>query len=496
LLATAVFAMSERRRLTLDEVTRRWPWRLAVAFVLLTLLTLAIVPWLVQTRVDELRADIVASEPARTVVMRWQFELVTRLAALDNALITGDTSGLSHEPAAVAAMHARLQPLVRQLGHDVIERYVEARTLDAEWEERMTRALRARAEGQPTSQVTRVRNDFTDVIVAVAALDSSIIVATGRARDDIVRAERTGLALTFAMGLLALLASVAVIGLERRVRRLAAEAEARRAEATAALAESVRAGDARTRLLRGVTHDVKNPLGAAKGYAELLTMGVKGPLTPEQVRLVQGVERSVDSALGIIADLLDLARADSGAITVRRVEADLNRLVREAAEDHRALARSAGHQLETVTPAATLPIHTDPVRVRQILDNLLSNAIKYTPAPGHIALRACADSAETPPRPGLWGRIEVHDDGPGIPPDQREAVFDEFSRLDDRAGAAGHGLGLAIARSLARQLGGDLTIADRSPGATFVLWLPRRSEGADAAGRAERPSSAAPPSEA
>src|SRR5690606_2933936 len=109
-----------------------------------------------------------------------------------------------------------------------------------------------------------------------------------------------------------------------------------------ALAEAARANEARTRLLRGITHDVKNPLGAAKGYAELLEMGIKAPILPEQTPLVQGVKRSVDSALAIITDLLDIAYADRGGLPVRRVPVDLAELTRETLEDYRAEAEAAG----------------------------------------------------------------------------------------------------------------------------------------------------------
>src|SRR5690606_20576380 len=123
--------------------------------------------------------------------------------------------------------------------------------------------------------------------------------------------ERTGLTLTVILGFLALVAAAAVLAIHARVRSLAATAERQRLETAEALAEAERQAEARTRLMRGITHDVKNPLGAAKGYAELLGMEIKGPLAPEQKPLVEGIERSIDSALAIIADLLDLARADA-----------------------------------------------------------------------------------------------------------------------------------------------------------------------------------------
>ncbi|MGH7444316.1 MAG: sensor histidine kinase, partial [Longimicrobiales bacterium] len=242
-----------------------------------------------------------------------------------------------------------------------------------------------------------------------------------------------------------------------------------------ALAESARADAARIRLLRGITHDVKNPLGAAQGYAELLAMGIKAPLLPEQAPLVAGVQRSVDSALAIIADLLDVARAESGGLTVNRVRTDLVEVARLAVADHRPSAETAGHTLHLETPHHSVTVYTDPARVRQVLDNLLSNAIKYTPASGRITVRTAIEGGDGAERD--WAFIEVADTGPGIPRELRETIFDEFTRLDAHEGMKGHGLGLAIARRIARLLDGDIALRDTTgPGAAFVLRLPMRKE--------------------
>src|SRR5690606_29770049 len=128
---------------------------------------------------------------------------------------------------------------------------------------------------------------------------------------------------------------------------------------------TARVADERARLLRGITHDVKNPLGAARGYAELLAMEVKAPLAPGQKPLVEGVERSIDSALAIIADLLDYARAEGAVVNLRRVQVDLNELVALAVEDYRAVAFQAGHEIEAAVPDGVVIAHTDPGRVRQ-----------------------------------------------------------------------------------------------------------------------------------
>ena len=459
----------------------RWAWGLALGFVVLTLAALLLIPILVQRRVDRLRIGIEASEPTRTLLMGLQFNLVRELSTLNQFAMTGDTTAarlfrLAREEE--RAIWNDLAPLAANLGNGVYDRFVQARTVAELWHERLNEdeLLRRGAAGLPTLQAAEVRGRFEDVLNATTQLDVAVLRVTQENRDRITAAERSGLKLTLASGALAVLAAAVVGWLVIRMRRLAIESERRRRETARALAESARAAEARQRLLRGITHDVKNPLGAARGYAELLAMGLKGPLTPEQQKLVEGVDRSIDSALAIISDLLDLARADSGGIHVNRAEVDLNEIARQAVEDHRAAAQTAGHQITVQESPAMLTSYTDAVRVRQVLDNLISNAIKYTDPPGNIVVRTEANASDAP-----FGKravaIRVTDDGSGIPADQRERIFDEFTRVDDHSEMKGHGLGLAIARRMARLLGGELGLGEhQGRGSTFVLWLPQREQ--------------------
>ncbi|HST60367.1 MAG TPA: ATP-binding protein [Longimicrobium sp.] len=233
------------------------------------------------------------------------------------------------------------------------------------------------------------------------------------------------------------------------------------------------ATEARSRLIRGVTHDVKNPLGSADGYAQLLELELRGKLLPEQLKLVAGVRRGIHGALGMITDLLNLAQAESGGLSMDRQPTDLAALAAEAVEDARGAAETVGHVL-VWDDGGSVPVHTDPVRVREVLGNLLSNAIKYTPAPGLVTVQTEAITDDTRSRhPGRWVAAHVHDSGPGIPLAERERVFSEFHRLHTADQTSGHGLGLAISRLIARLLGGDLTVSgEPGEGAIFSLWLP------------------------
>jgi signal transduction histidine kinase len=234
-------------------------------------------------------------------------------------------------------------------------------------------------------------------------------------------------------------------------------------------AQVVRAAEARSALLRGVTHDVKNPLGAAAGYAQLLEEGIVGPVAPPQLEMVRRINRLVRTAVQTIADLLDLARAE-GELHVEYATADLAAIAREVVDDLRGMARE--RSVDISFAAEPTQIVTDPLRIRGILANLVSNAIKYTPANGQVHVNIVRRG--TPGSGGGAIGVEVRDTGRGVPPELRERIFEEFFRVrSSGAGSAdGNGLGLAISRRIARLLGGDVTYADGDRGGSvFTLWL-------------------------
>lgn len=453
-----------------------WLGRLASGFVLLALAALVVVPLLVQRRVDQVRARVEdAADPARTLVRRIQFDLAREASSLLLLSATGAPEAAQAYREAQAdeqATFPELQAYAEELGGEARTEFSRFRGMAEQWRAQVSLDS---AGGSGQSAVIRARQQIRmaeQVLQAGNQLDEALVREARRSREDIRRMERFGALVTVGLGALALLAALTVAWLSWRMRQLAIVATEHQQEAERALAETARATEARGRLLRGVSHDVKNPLGAARGYAELLELGVKGELTPGQRKFVEGIRRSIDGALAIIADLLDLARADSGGLTMERVPTDLAGVAREAAEDHRAAARAAGHTLEWEPPGEPVRVHTDPARVRQVLGNLLSNAVKYTPSPGRIVVRAEQVNGDGP-RPGAWAALRVIDTGPGIPPEQREAVFDEFARLHEGTRIQGHGLGLAISRRVARLLGGDLDVGGApGQGAVFTLWLP------------------------
>jgi PAS domain S-box-containing protein len=235
--------------------------------------------------------------------------------------------------------------------------------------------------------------------------------------------------------------------------------------------ELERVTESRERLMRGFSHDLKNPLGAADGHAQLLEAGYAGEISDEQRESVLQIRSSIRSALGLINDLLQLAKTEAGHIDVQTQPMDIRETVRELAEAFRPQCNAKGLAIDVQLPDDFPSIESDAARVRQVLGNLISNAIKYTPA-GRVEIRLGLRNNPASPRPAQCVAIDVSDTGPGIPETKRHLLFQEFVRLDPEA-AAGAGIGLTISRRLARALGGDITVeSEAGRGTTFTLWLP------------------------
>ena len=238
-----------------------------------------------------------------------------------------------------------------------------------------------------------------------------------------------------------------------------------------------RVTESRVRLLRGFTHDVKNPLGAADAYLALMEEGVLGTMPPKQQETLNAVRRSISHALELIKKLLDVARAEAGQLEVNAESTDIVAVVREVTESYRPQAQTKKLALEVELPDNAPALRTDAARVRQVVGNLVSNAVKYTPDGGHVHVKvrvergsnATADHAD----------VIVEDDGPGIAPDKVPLLFIEFTRFD--AGTEGSGIGLAISQKIAQALGGEIKVENHpNEGCVFTFRLPMASQAKEA----------------
>ena len=230
------------------------------------------------------------------------------------------------------------------------------------------------------------------------------------------------------------------------------------------------------RLIRGFTHDIKNPLGAADGYMALLEMGIHGALNGQQQENVRRARGAIRSALSLVIQLLAIERAQSGQLAVQPALTDIEELTRDTAAGFRpaATARNVAFEVLPARPGESISAETDQALVRQILANLMSNAVKYTQPGGHVSVRVNVANDGQAPWPGRWVAVEVADDGPGIPVAKQRMLFREFTRFDPSA-AEGTGLGLAISQRMATALGATITFESTPDvGSTFTLWIPFR----------------------
>jgi two-component system, OmpR family, sensor histidine kinase BaeS len=214
------------------------------------------------------------------------------------------------------------------------------------------------------------------------------------------------------------------------------------------------------------SHELRSPLTSVQGFAELLMLE-RDSLTPRQAETVEIILDNCRHLVRLLNDLLDLARSDAGRLSIRPQPTEVAPLIEDVVRTMRAQTEAGNQSLTEDVPPGLPLINVEPDRIRQILVNLLTNAHEYSPEGASIRVSARALGAEV--------EINVTDDGPGIPADQLERIFDRFTRgdagLTQRVG--GTGLGLAISKSLVELHGGSITAESTvGQGSTFRVRLP------------------------
>ena len=233
----------------------------------------------------------------------------------------------------------------------------------------------------------------------------------------------------------------------------------------AALAEAgfaaERANQAKTRFLAAASHDLVQPMNAARLFVSSLD---RRSLPPSTAALIGQVENSLSAAEALLASLLDISRLDAGAQEAHAEHFELSRVIEPLAAEFRVLAETRGLELRAVPSRAV--VLSDPRLLRRVLQNFLSNAVRYTRR-GRILLGCRRKDGAL--------RIEVWDSGPGIPADKQREIFEEFRRLDaqDAGGERGLGLGLAIAERIAQRLDHRLSLRSwPGQGSVFAITIP------------------------
>jgi PAS domain S-box-containing protein len=246
------------------------------------------------------------------------------------------------------------------------------------------------------------------------------------------------------------------------------EADISRLEAEAARADAEQASRAKSEFLAVMSHELRTPLNAIDGYAELLELEVRGPITGAQREDLRRIRRSQKHLLSLINDVLNFVRLDAGTVRYAIGEFDLADAIRGVEVVTMPQLRAKALQFIRRNCESGLRVRADREKVEQILVNLMTNAIKFTEPNGQIILE-CGSS-------GNAVTVRVSDTGRGIPADKLSAIFEPFVQVARTAGAPseGVGLGLAISRELSRAMGGELVAESViGKGSVFTLTLPR-----------------------
>jgi signal transduction histidine kinase len=234
------------------------------------------------------------------------------------------------------------------------------------------------------------------------------------------------------------------------------------------------ATNAKDRALSTLAHDIRAPLGAIKGYCELMEEELYGPVTDRQREALGRIRMSGRHLLSLLDNVLDMARLNAGIVSVIAEPVRLKDVAREAVH---MLTPASGAKRQTLELAGSgdIVVTADRARVRQVLINLLGNAVKFTPDEGSITVATSELSVSGVP----WGAIRVTDTGPGIAPAEQAAVFEPYYRSEGTALIPGVGLGLAISHALVQQMGGELDLeSEVGVGSSFTIRLPALSDSA------------------
>ncbi|HEX6053292.1 MAG TPA: HAMP domain-containing sensor histidine kinase [Gemmatimonadaceae bacterium] len=253
-----------------------------------------------------------------------------------------------------------------------------------------------------------------------------------------------------------------------QVTRAQRDLQQRAEDAIRARAEAEAANRAKSDFLAMMSHELRTPLNAIGGYAELIELGIHGPITDSQRDALSRISRSQAHLLSLINDVLNFARIDAGQIQYAVQDVRMNETLAglEALVAPQVAARSLTLRYD---PCDTdIVASADADKVRQVVLNLVSNAVKFTPEGGTVTVGCDADDTTV--------RVYVRDTGSGIEADRLPSIFEPFvqghralNRPND-----GVGLGLAISRDLARGMGGDVRVCSEvGVGSTFTLELPR-----------------------
>jgi signal transduction histidine kinase len=251
-------------------------------------------------------------------------------------------------------------------------------------------------------------------------------------------------------------------GLEEKIRQRTKELETNTRALQKANIELKKLDNLKSEFISTASHELRTPLTSIKAVAEIL--GRQGQDLPVEktIEFLKIIESQTDRLTRLIGDILDLSHLEHDGHVVERQAISVQDVVLEAVRSLEGIATERGVTVEAILPEDLPRVSSERDKVIQVLINLLGNALKFTPAGGRIEVRAElleeVSVWNNSPRPVSGVALSIYDTGPGIPEEQREAIFDKFKQIRSAAmgGPAGSGLGLAISKEIVERFGGSI----------------------------------------
>lgn len=313
-------------------------------------------------------------------------------------------------------------------------------------------------------------NKFTDPIISLSTMVREIGEGQWGKKINIESHDEIGqLARTFNQ------MSRSLLEHERQIREAQEELKRRDEILIKANKELERLNQLKSDFLSTVSHELKTPLTAIKGYVSLMKNKKVGPINQQQLKCLTIADERVDHLNNLISDLLDLSKIEANQYAIKPKPDDIAQLIRNTISSLKPIFQGKNLQVRVQIPSPLAKASMDSPKINQVLNNLLSNAIKFTPPGGEIQICVFQGVSQNGSSGCGYVRVDISDTGIGVASDQMERIFEKFYQVDHSATREydGTGLGLPIAKEIVELHGGKIWVHTREEGGcTFSFTLP------------------------